>query len=314
MVLEMKLNKVVTGISALTLSALLLTACSSSSSKDSTDSKSKSSKVEKSSSKETTEAKRTAGGELKDGTYKLSETGYSNGYRAEMSMTVKDGKVSATTLDYVDKDGKSKKDDADYEKAMVKVSKTGPKEYIPELEKAFTKAGDNVASIETVSGATGTSTTFKNYAQQLVQAAQKGDTAEIKIDNTAKLKDGTYALEEKNYSHDYRVTLALTVAGGKVTTVKYDQINKDGTSKTKDAEYEKSMKKVNKIGPVEYIPQLAKNLQTALNSEKGLEGFEAVSGATHSGDSLLTYASQLLNAAQKGDTAKIEIDNIIYSE
>ena len=53
------------------------------------------------------------------------------------------------------------------------------------------------SAIEVVSGATHSFDSFQNYAQQLIQAAQAGNTDTIEIDNGADLKDGTYSLEEK---------------------------------------------------------------------------------------------------------------------
>ncbi len=67
--------------------------------------------------------------------------------------------------------------------------------------------------------------------QQLVQAAQAGDTKTIEIDNGADLKDGTYKLEEKNYSNGYRTIFSMTVAGGKITESNFDMVDKDGKSK-----------------------------------------------------------------------------------
>ncbi len=64
--------------------------------------------------KKATAKKQVAGGELKDGTYNLEEKNYENNYRVKMSMTVAGGKVTKTTYDYVDKDGKSKQDDKTY--------------------------------------------------------------------------------------------------------------------------------------------------------------------------------------------------------
>ena len=232
----MKLSKVVTGTAVVALSALVLSACgsSSSSSKNSTSSKASSSKVVKKSSSQ----KQVAGGALKDGTYKLDETGYDHGYKVQMAMTVKDGKITSTKYDYVDKDGKSKTKDAAYEKAMKAKVKVGPKEYIPELNKSFQKNGTNVGAIDVISGATDSSMTFKNYAQQLIQAAQAGDTKTIEVNNTGKMQDGTYTLEEKNYFNGYRVTFSITVKDGKITESNYDNINKDGKSKTLDTKYE----------------------------------------------------------------------------
>lgn len=255
-------------------------------------------------------AKQIAGGKLKNGKYKLQETGYSHGYKVKMGMTVKKGKITKTTYDYVDKNGKSKTKDKAYEKQMKKVAKTGPKEYIPQLNKAFKKAGSNTSAIEVVSGATESSWSFKNYAAQLVQAAQAGNHKTIKIQNTKKMKDGTYSLAEKNYSHGYRVVFSITVKDGKITASNYDNVDKNGKSKTKDTDYEKSMKKVNKVGPVEYT----KELNEALVKKQTPAEVDVVSGATHSSTSFIQYAEQLINAAQAGNTKKITVDNIVYAE
>ena len=288
----MKLSKVVTGTAVVALSTLVLSACSSSSSsKNSSSSKASSSKVVKKSSTQ----KQVAGGPLKDGTYKLNETGYDHGYKVEMAMTVKDGKITSTKYDYVDKNGKSKTKDASYEKAMKAKVKVGPKEYIPELNKSFKKNGTNVGAIDVISGATDSSMTFKNYAQQLVQAAQAGDTKPIEVNNTGKMKDGTYTLEEKNYFNGYRVTFSITVKDGKITESNYDNVNKDGKSKTQDTKYEANMKKVNKVGPKEYIPELNKSLVAKQSPAK----VDVVSGATHSSDTFILYADQLVNRASR---------------
>lgn len=255
-------------------------------------------------------AKQTAGAKLKSGKYKLQETGYSHGYKVKMGITVKKGKITKTTYDYVNKKGKSKTKDKAYEKQMKKVTKTGPKEYIPQLRKAFKKAGSNTGAIEVVSGATESSWSFKNYAAQLVQAAQAGNHKTIKIQNTKKMQDGTYSLAEKNYSHGYRVTFSITVKDGKITKSNYDNVDKNGKSKTQDKDYEKSMKKVNKVGPVEYT----KELNEALVKKQTPAEVDVVSGATSSSTAFIQYAEQLINAAQAGNTDKITVDNIVYAE
>lgn len=307
----MKLSKTLASITIIAVSALTLAACgSSSSSKDSSSSKTASSKTSKKSSSSAKAPKQTAGAALKDGEYSLDETGFSHGYKVTMTMTVSGGKVTKTTYDYVDKDGKSKTKDTEYEKSMKAKSGTGPKEYIPALNDSFTKNGANVSAIDVVSGATESSLTFKNYAQQLIQAAQAGNTKKIEIQNTAKMHDGTYTLEEENYSHGYRTTFSIVVAGGKITESKYDNVDKNGKSKTNDAEYEKSMKKVNGVGPKEYT----KKLNDALVKSQNPAEVDVVSGATHSSDSFIMYAEQLINAAQAGNTTPIKVSNIVYAE
>lgn len=277
----MKMKKIVSGFAVVAFSTLALAACGGNNDKDTAASSSTNS------SEAAKPAEKVAGADLKDGTYKLEEKNYSNGYRVVFDMTVKDGKITKSNYDYLNEDGKSKQKDADYEKNMKEKTKTGPKEYIPALNKSLEQT-QNPDSVEVVTGATHSSESFKNYSQQLVQAAQAGDTNTIEIDNGADLKDGTYTLEEKNYSNGYRTVFNMTVAGGKITESNFDMVDKDGKSKKDDADYEKNMKAKSGVGPKEYIEELNKGLV-----EKGTPSeVEVVTGATHS-----SHASTLL-----GDT------------
>lgn len=305
----MKMKKFLTGFTTLALATVLLAACGSNDKKETKESSAESSKVVESSS-EAKVPKKVAGADLKDGTYKLEEKNYSHGYRTVFTIEVKDGKIVKSDFNSVNKEGKSKVDDADYNKNMKAKSGTDPKTYIPKLNEELVK--DQNAQVAVVTGATHSSDDFQNYAQQLIQAAQAGDTKTIEIDNGAALKDGTYTLEEKNYAHGYRVTFSIVVDGGKVTESKYDYVNKDGQSKQVDEEYNKNMKAKSGTDPKTYIPQLNEALVKAMSGEEPSVGnVEVVTGATHSSDTFKLYAAQLINAAQKGDTTPIQIDNIV---
>lgn len=305
----MKMKKFLTGFTTLALATVLLAACGSNDKKETKESSAESSKVVESSS-EAKAPKKVAGADLKDGTYKLEEKNYSHGYRTVFTIEVKDGKIVKSDFNSVNEEGKSKVDDADYNKNMKAKSGTDPKTYIPKLNEELVK--DQNAQVAVVTGATHSSDDFQNYAQQLIQAAQAGDTKTIEIDNGAALKDGTYTLEEKNYAHGYRVTFSIVVAGGKVTESKYDYVNKDGQSKQVDEEYNKNMKAKSGTDPKTYIPQLNEALVKAMSGEEPSVGnVEVVTGATHSSDTFKLYAAQLINAAQKGDTTPIQIDNIV---
>ncbi|MGX7125396.1 extracellular electron transfer flavoprotein PplA [Enterococcus viikkiensis] len=296
----MKMKKMVSGFAVVAFSTLALAACGGSNDKEAASSSSTSS------SEAVKPAEKEAGGDLKDGSYKLEEKNYDHGYRVVFDMTVKDGKITKSNYDYLNEDGKSKQKDAEYEKSMKEKTKTGPKEYIPALNKSLEDT-QNPDAVEAVTGATHSSENFKNYSQQLVQAAQAGDTKTIEIDNGAAMKDGTYKLEEKNYSNGYRTIFSMTVAGGKITESNFDMVDKDGKSKKDDADYEKNMKAKSGVGPKEYIEQLNKGLV-----EKGAPAdVEVVTGATHSSHAFQTYAAQLVNAAEKGNTNTIQVDNIV---
>jgi major membrane immunogen (membrane-anchored lipoprotein) len=309
----MKMSKFVTGFTAIALSTLLLAACGSDNKKDtakSTDSSAATSKTADSS----TAAEKEAGADLKDGTYKLEEKNEKNGYRATFEMTVKNGKITESKYDNINADGKSKTEDKDYEKNMKDKTGVGPAEFIPQLNESFVKS-QSADGIEVVTGATHSTESFQNYAQQLIQAAQAGDTKTIEIDNGADLKDGTYSLKEKNNSNGYHAEFTMVVKDGKVTESKYDNINDEGKSKVDDADYNKNMKEKSGTNPEAYIPTLNEEFVKAMSKEDGSPAdVEVVTGATHSSHSFVIYAQQLVNAAEKGDTNEIVVDNIVMKK
>ncbi|MEI5990532.1 pheromone cAD1 lipoprotein [Enterococcus termitis] len=309
----MKMNKIVKGFTAIALSSLLLAACGSDQKKDTAKS-SESTTATSKTAESSTVAEKEAGADLQDGTYKLEEKNESNGYRATFEMTVKDGKITESKYDNINADGKSKADDKDYNKNMKDKSGVGPDEYIKELNESFIKA-QSADGVEVVTGATHSSESFQNYAQQLIQAAQAGDTKTIEIDNGADLKDGTYTLKEKNNSNGYHTEFSIVVKDGKVTESNYDNVNDEGKSKKDDADYNKNMKDKSGVGPAEYIKTLNEELVKAMNEEDGsAANVEVVTGATHSSHSFVIYAEQLVNAAEKGNTDEIVVDNIVMKK
>ncbi|UQF11163.1 extracellular electron transfer flavoprotein PplA [Vagococcus lutrae] len=304
----MKKKKLISGLAILAMSSLLLVACKSDDQKEAekTDATQETVAKDKEESKEMTQV---AGGELKDGTYTLEEKNYSNDYRTVFSIVVKDGKITESNYDNVNEAGESKVKNKEYDDMMKDKSGTGPSEFIPALNEALVDK-QNAGDVEVVTGATHSTDSFKNYAQQLIQAAQAGNTDKIEIDNGADLKDGTYTLEEKNYSNDYRVVFSIVVKDGKIAESNYDNVNEAGESKADNKEYDDMMKDKAGTGPSEFIPAFNKGLV-----DKGAPAeMDAVTGATHSFHTFQMYAEQLINAAEKGNTDKIEVDNIVMAE
>ena len=307
----MKMKKLITGTTILVMSTLLLAACGGGNDKkDTKESSAASSEVAKSEEKEEAAApEKNAGGDLQDGEYTLEEKNENNGYRAVFTMVVKDGKITESKYDNINKDGKSKTEDEDYNKMMEEKAGNSPEKFIPELNESLV-AAQSADGVDVVTGATHSAESFKNYAQQLIQAAQAGKTDKIEIDNGADLKDGEYTLEEKNESNGYRTTFTLVVKDGKISESKYDNVNAEGKSKAEDADYNKMMEEKAGNSPEKFIPELNKSLV----EKQAPSEMDVVTGATHSTHSFQMYAEQLINAAEKGDTAKIEVDNIVMGQ
>lgn len=250
-----------------------------------------------------------AGAAMQDGTYRLEEQDFDdNGWKVFLEMTVEDGKIVSSDFDYVNEEGTLKTEDEEYQNMMAESSGVGPQEFTEQLTESLI-ATQNALEVDIVSGATGSSASFINYAQQLIQAAQKGDTETIVIPNQAPLQDGEYSLEEKNIgSTGWRFVMDMTVTDGEIVASNYNYVNADGDLKTDDDEYQELMTEKVGIGPQDFVPQL----NDALVKTQDPTQVEVISGATHSAEVFKVYAAQLINAAQKGDTTKIEIDNFVY--
>ena len=113
---------------------------------------------------------------MQDGTYTLVEKNFdTRGWKTEFSITVVDGKITASTYENVNEAGEKKSEDAEYQANMTGKVGVGPAEYFPALNSQLVEKQDPDA-VEVVTGATNSSDTFKKYAQQLVDAAAVGET------------------------------------------------------------------------------------------------------------------------------------------
>ncbi len=120
------------------------------------------------------------------------------------------------------------------------------------------------------------------------------------------LQDGSYKLEEKNLDENgWRVVYEMTVSDGKITESNYDYVNENGDLKSEDEDYQKAMSEKVGTGPADYIPELNAQLEETQDPSQ----VDVVSGATHSSESFIKYAQQLIDAAKEGKTETIEIDN-----
>lgn len=254
-------------------------------------------------SKSTTQTSTTAG-KYKDGTYKAAYDKFdAHGWKAQVSIDVKDGKIATVNFDYVDKDGKLKSKNTAYETAMKKVNKIGPAEYTVTLDKALVDKQD-VSQVAAVTGATESTSNFKNLSTAALANAAKGDTTAAVL---KQYKDGTYKAEYKAFdSHGWKGQVEVVIKDGSISSSKFDYVNKDGKLKSQDTAYEASMKKVNNIGPAEYTATLSKVLPEKQNIA---EAPATLTGATESLSDFKTLAASALENAAEGktDTALLDL-------
>ena len=152
-------------------SALLLTACGN----DTAD-------VEDDATTDDTEEVAMEDG-LQDGKYRIEDENFSeNGWKEALEMTVTDGEITDAYWESVNEEGINKIEDEDYQETMTNVSGLGPQDFIPALENDLVDKQDP-SDVEIISGATHTAEKFQDYAKQLVDAAEEGNTETITVDN-----------------------------------------------------------------------------------------------------------------------------------
>lgn len=177
----MEFKKTLSTATLLLASTFVLAACGGADTETETESSAAASSevvVESSS-----EATSTAAAELQDGTYTLVEKNFdTRGWKTEFSITVVDGKITESAYENVNEAGAKKSEDAAYQENMAAKVGIGPADYFPDLNNQLVEKQDPEA-VEVVTGATGSTDTFKKYAPMLIEAAEAGDTTTIEIDN-----------------------------------------------------------------------------------------------------------------------------------
>lgn len=179
-----------------------------------------------------------------DGTYKATyDYVDGHGWKPQISLTVKGGKITAVKYDAVNPQGKLKTSDANYREAMKKVKGTYPALYSAKLDTSLVKTQD-ISKVDSVSGATTSSTEFKALATAAMAHAAKGDktAAVLTMDDTY-----TYTADKFD-SHGWKATASVTYKDGKLVKVDFDYLDKNNKKKSQDIAYNTSMKKASKNG------------------------------------------------------------------
>ncbi len=91
-------------------------------------------------------------------------------------------------------------------------------------------------------------------------------------------KDGTYRGESIYDNYKYKHVIEIKIKNEKITSVKYDEVKKNGIGKKNDKKYNLQMKKGSGAAPFEVYPIYQKRLLKTQNLMK----IDGISGATYS--------------------------------
>ncbi len=117
------------------------------------------------------------------------------------------------------------------------------------------------------------------------------------------LQPGLYKVEyDKPDFRGWRAFFSMEVdSTGEIRGSSFDYVGPAGRLKTHDAEYNKRMKSKSGLGPSEYCPRFAKNLQVYQDPGQ----IDSITGATMSSRDFKAFARAAFNAAKTGNQATI---------
>ena len=116
--------------------------------------------------------------------------------------------------------------------------------------------------------------------------------------NAGRLIEGHYTAEAAEFdSFGWKEFLVISVSGGKVILAEYDAYNPSGFLKSWDMDYMRVMNAANGAYPCAYTRFYASQFL----DKQGVEGIDAVSGASKSFESFKKLAEAVLESAREGD-------------
>lgn len=149
---------------------------------------------------------------LRNGTYTLKSGLDSHGYYSVLTATIANNQFSNVAYEEYNSEDVAKKDAGySYTEALTAI------EQLP----AKMNETKDLAKVDTITGATGTSNTFKSMTQMAL--------------NLAQARDGRYTYETQPDDHGYKVVAHLALNNGKIIGFSYDELNAEGKSKTDPA-------------------------------------------------------------------------------
>ncbi|MBM7582528.1 major membrane immunogen (membrane-anchored lipoprotein) [Caldicoprobacter guelmensis] len=122
-----------------------------------------------------------------------------------------------------------------------------------------------------------------------------GATKQEQGTKTAAYKDGVYKAEESQFDdHGWKGQIEIKVEGGKITEVKYDEVNQEGKKKSEDTEYHKRFKEQKNVDLLKAYETLEKDLV----EKQDPDAVDTYTGATGTTTKFKTLAKEALKEAQ----------------
>ena len=252
-------------------------------------------------------AKELEGAVLQDGTYEASGEKDDSGFADQVTITVKEGKITEVNWDSIGEDGSKKS--VMSEKGEYTMTEDGPTwaeqakalaEALVENQNLTFLTMDEQGKTDAVSGVSISVGGFVSLAEKCMKEAAGME------EKALTLTDGTYEASGEKDDSGFADHVTITVKEGKITEVNWDSIGEDGSKKSVMSE--KGEYTMTEDGPT--WAEQAKALAEALVENQNLAFLtmdeqgktDAVSGVSISVGGFVSLAEKCLNEAAGVET------------
>ncbi len=242
----------------------------------------------------------------KDGAYTVWSSADSRGYAAVMTVTVKDGKVTAATFDEQNiNTGELKYADGNYTANW----KSRYPDVDPDAlkDKALAELVEKQAP-SAVDVTTGATSTHAKIVELSTKALAKAKFDQLNPAGTKGYRDGKYEAVGLADTRGYTPVLKMTVAAGIITSVEYDEVNAEGVGKV-GTDYTARWAANYNVVPEALLAQMKANLI----KQQDPSLVDVVSGATGWYNNFTDLAAGVLDhAARTEETDYTPVDGLYY--
>lgn len=224
------------------------------------------------------------GAALIDGTYQAAYDSYDrNGWKPQLTLTVRGGRIVSAAYDYVDRNGQMKSRNDAYGTQMKSVSGVSPAEAAETLNERIVELQS--VPVEAVTGATTSSRHFNELASAAVAQARSGSAEPVVLP-----LDETYTVQAAEPDErGWRAVLSVRYEDGNIASVDYDEVNAQNQKKSADTAYAERMKAASGVSHTEAYERLERQLLETQNPEE----LDTVTGATSTSNKFIELADRI---------------------
>ncbi|MFP4364804.1 MAG: FMN-binding protein [Spirochaetia bacterium] len=207
------------------------------------------------------------------------------GWKPRMEILIRNNNIAEIHFDYISESGQLLSNNRTYSRAMERNVGLSPQEVYSRLE-GFAVENQNW-HINTVSGATRTSSVFQELLQAILKRARIGA-----VRRTILQMDSTYSASAREPDPwGWYGRIIIVIQDSIIVSVRYDEVNQEGDLKRTDKEFSRDMFEATGLIPETVCSRLEHELERLQTPST----IDAVSGATVTSQRFVQLAEEALS-------------------